>query len=255
MQVWLPVNTAIRNTHNFVGYISMNKIMRETTLGIRLISTVFFLNVVIAKKSFGTKGELKQHRQLAHLDILTCHDCGDRSFSSTDSLRLHKHVFHNGVPRKVYTYICEKCGKNFKQKSHFQNHSETNCGPGPRFQCKICEKNFASNHSLKAHLRIHTSKKDIECKFCGKHFYWKGQLKIHERSHTGEKPYKCLFCPSAFAYRDSLITHSTLHTGIKPYFCKGCGWRFSCIGNLVKHKTTHANTCGAWYQVNGKEIL
>ncbi|XP_018579470.1 zinc finger protein 62 homolog [Anoplophora glabripennis] len=205
------------------------------------------------KKCFETKDDLKHHQQLDHADILSCHDCGDKIFANPDSLRSHRHIFHKGVPRKEYVYICEKCGKKFKQKTVLQMHNETNCSKGLFFQCDVCRKEFSSDHTRKAHMRVHSSEKNLTCKFCGKGFHWKGQLKVHERSHTGEKPYTCLFCPSAFAYRDSLITHSTLHTGIKPYFCKGCGWRFSCIGNLVKHKVTHANTCGAWYQKNEKE--
>ncbi|GLV45602.1 zinc finger protein 30C [Carabus blaptoides fortunei] len=192
---------------------------------------------------FESKEECSTHQQCQHADQLTCKEC-DRLFANPDSMKAHINFYHKGVPRKKYIYVCEKCGKVFKQKALLLSHEQSNCGEGPLFQCTVCEKSFTSKHVQKSHMRIHMPEKSLLCKFCGKSFHWKGQLKIHERSHTGERPFKCQYCPKAFSYRESLITHSTLHTGIKPHLCEACGSRFSCIGNLLKHKRTHANTCG-----------
>lgn len=165
-----------------------------------------------------------------------------------DSLRSHHKTVHKGYRRKLYSYVCDKCGKQFRQRAVLKQHVESNCGTGPQFQCQICQKHFSTVHSRRLHMKVHDPEKKLQCKYCGKSFRWKGQLKIHERSHTGEKPFSCLYCPKTFAYRESLLTHSTLHTGIKPYLCEACGSRFSCIGNLLKHRVTHASTCGAWYE-------
>ncbi|KAF2905142.1 hypothetical protein ILUMI_01032 [Ignelater luminosus] len=201
------------------------------------------------KIGFETRDECKAHQQTAHADILTCHDC-DKVFSNVDSLRSHQNIFHKGVPKKIYLYICDKCGMQFRQKAFLTHHEQNNCGSEPIYKCHICGKGFSSVYTRRSHLRIHDPKKRFLCKFCGKNFRWKGQLKIHERSHTGEKPFKCLYCPKAFAYRESLLTHSTIHTGIKPHLCQACGSRFSCIGNLIKHRGTHASSCGVWYSKN-----
>lgn len=179
------------------------------------------------------------------------------------------------MPRKTYAYICDKCGKVFKQKALLVTHEQNNCVDESVYQCNICSKSFTSKHVLKSHMRIHLPEKSLLCKFCGKSFHWKGQLKIHERSHTGEKPFKCevkiniyliyfhsstlfydsQYCSKSFAYRESLITHTTIHTGIKPHLCENCGSRFSCIGNLLKHRRTHSTTCGIVTQVKTEEIL
>ncbi|KAK5639820.1 hypothetical protein RI129_010631 [Pyrocoelia pectoralis] len=201
------------------------------------------------KGTFETREACRQHQQNVHADILGCQDC-DKIFSNVDSLRSHIRIFHKGVPKKVYVYVCDKCGVQFRQKILLHQHEKNNCERGPMYECEICGKSFHSVHTRKSHLRIHDPKKKFLCKFCGKNFRWKGQLKVHERSHTGEKPFKCLYCPKAFGYRESLITHTSLHTGIKPHLCRACGSRFSCIGNLIKHRTTHASTCGVWYTKN-----
>ncbi|KAK4872381.1 hypothetical protein RN001_014410 [Aquatica leii] len=201
------------------------------------------------KMTFPTREECKEHKQRTHADLLSCQDC-DKIFSNKDSLRSHCRLFHKGLPKKIYTYVCEKCGVQFRQKAFLNYHKKNNCGSGPIYECHVCGKGFHSIHTRWSHLRIHDPKKKFLCKYCGKSFRWKGQLKVHERSHTGEKPFKCLYCPKAFGYRESLITHSSLHTGIKPHLCQACGSRFSCIGNLIKHRTTHASTCGVWYSKN-----
>ncbi|KAF5288068.1 hypothetical protein FQR65_LT12118 [Abscondita terminalis] len=201
------------------------------------------------KMNFSTKEECKEHQQRIHADLLSCHDC-DKIFSNRDSLRSHRRLLHKGHPKKVYVYVCEKCGVQFRQKAYLNYHEKNNCGSGPIYECHVCGKGFHSIHTRRSHLRIHDPKKKFLCKYCGKSFRWKGQLKVHERSHTGEKPFKCLYCPKAFGYRESLITHSSLHTGIKPHLCQACGSRFSCVGNLIKHRTTHASTCGVWYTKN-----
>lgn len=155
---------------------------------------------------------------------------------------------HDKLKVKNNSYICEKCGKEFKQKQTLYHHRESLCGTALANECHICHKKFASIYIKKNHMKVHDDKKFL-CKFCGKGFHWKGQLKIHERSHTGEKPYSCLYCPKAFAYRESLLTHSTIHTGIKPYVCESCGYGFSCIGNLIKHKDAHLSVCGPYNKV------
>lgn len=78
--------------------------------------------------------------------ISACHDC-DKIFSNPDSLRSHQNIFHKGLPRKVYLYVCEKCGRQFKQRMMLKHHEENNCGTGPLFQCQVCLKQFSSIHT------------------------------------------------------------------------------------------------------------
>ncbi|KAG5895453.1 hypothetical protein JTB14_001329 [Gonioctena quinquepunctata] len=137
------------------------------------------------KMRFETRDKVKEHQERVHIDELVCHECGDKIFSNVDSLKSHQQILHKGIPRRGYVYICDKCGKCYKQKALLRTHVNTNCGTISRFQCTVCQKKFSTPHTQKAHMRVHNSEKEMSCRFCKKGFHWKGQLKVHERSHTG----------------------------------------------------------------------
>ncbi|GBL68112.1 Zinc finger protein Gfi-1 [Araneus ventricosus] len=62
------------------------------------------------------------------------------------------------------------------------------------FTCKVCQKGYMHESTLKCHLCVHADIKPYECKFCGKAFPTKSALKTHVLIHTDEKPFICDIC-------------------------------------------------------------
>lgn len=83
---------------------------------------------------------------------------------------------------------------------------------GTRWQCRLCNRIFTSQGSLRAHARIHNNEKPYQCKFCQRTFTQASTLRSHERLHTGEKPYKCDACGKAFTQSAGLRSHKKTHT-------------------------------------------
>jgi PR domain zinc finger protein 5 len=119
-------------------------------------------------------------------------------------------------------YECGDCGDIFDTQEFAMDHQKKDCVKLKKKKhaeafCDLCQLNFASKYSLKAHIKSKHDEnpKNFACSFCEKAFATKGQLTVHLRSHTKEKVFKCTVCEKAFSHRESLITHATTHTGIK----------------------------------------
>ncbi len=97
------------------------------------------------------------------------------------------------------------------------------------FQCKYCQKYFATKSNLKCHKRTYHNSTDIsevslkekplinQCYYCQKHLSHPGNLTHHIRTHTKEKPYQCEYYRKCFAQRSDLCSHIRTHIKEKPY--------------------------------------
>ena len=131
------------------------------------------------------------------------------------------------------------------------------------WDCKKCNKRFASMHYLKIHVCIdskgqphqnikkkkaignhnglsntNTGKKPYQCIHCNKVFNMLHHLTTHLRTHTGEKPYQCTQCNKAFNQLGYLTTHLGTHTGEKPYQCAQCNKVLNKLHHLIRHLRT-----------------
>ncbi|XP_073492594.1 transcription factor E4F1 isoform X1 [Aquarana catesbeiana] len=76
-----------------------------------------------------------------------------------------------------------------------------------RYVCQLCEKTFKTANILKAHMLIHSNRKDFVCRMCGDAFRTKGSLIRHHRRHTDERPYVCSKCGKSFRESGALSRH------------------------------------------------
>ena len=104
------------------------------------------------------------------------------------NLFLKQHI--DGVHHKLKEFICEKCMKQFSQKSNLRHHiAITHSLEKKRFKCEICEKCYTTFEMFKQHNSIAHGVAKFKSEFCFKTFSTKNVLNnhiqgVHERKKT-----------------------------------------------------------------------
>uniref|UniRef100_UPI00398EEF96 PR domain zinc finger protein 5 isoform X4 n=1 Tax=Pristiophorus japonicus TaxID=55135 RepID=UPI00398EEF96 len=207
----------------------------------RKIHEVF--NCQECDKKFISANQLKRH-MITHSEKrpYTCEVCS-KSFKRLDQVTAHKIIHSEDKP-----YKCKLCGKGFAHRNVYKNHKKhkdlgklcisTHTGEKEKI-CPYCGQKFASNGTLRVHIRSHTGERPYQCPYCDKAFSKNDGLKMHIRTHTREKPYQCSECNKAFSQKRGLDEHMRTHTGEKPFQCDVCDLSFSLKKMLIRHKLTH----------------
>ena len=193
----------------------------------------------VCDESFALASRLCRHREQAHRDVaLTCRTCG-RLCSTKGALRKHR---ARHVERDRGGYSCDQCGKKFTAQSTLYHHKRgIHSGVQP-YHCKICDKRFNFNHSLKLHLLRHKGERPHKCKLCNKAYMTASHLKNHvEALHGKTRRFQCPVCGKSFPYDNSLKMHLMLHTGTRPFLCCICNKGFVSNSALLVHKASHAD--------------
>ena len=88
------------------------------------------------------------------------------------------------------------------------NHVSKDHGRKKEFHCSICDVDFATNQTLKTHLKIH-KKKLFKCETCNKCFKCKDNLNLHLQIHNEKRIGNelCKICSKSFPGIDNLFKH------------------------------------------------
>ena len=78
--------------------------------------------------------------------------------------------------------------------------------------CNLCQKTFASAHTLRAHIRT---------------------------GHVGQSAHKCLLCPKFYAEASGLKVHMQSHGVGSKIACPVCKKEFDSLGHMNEHKKSH----------------
>ncbi|KAL7648200.1 UNVERIFIED_CONTAM: hypothetical protein RMT77_000103 [Armadillidium vulgare] len=83
-------------------------------------------------------------------------------------------------------FHCPYCPyKSKHRESHVRTHIKYKHSGEKPYQCPICQKPFAENSNLKAHMRVHTGEKPFLCHICSESFAYNSRLKVHiMKSHS-----------------------------------------------------------------------
>lgn len=153
------------------------------------------------------------------------------------------------------SFSCRHCGEYYWDLDVMEKHTQTYKRPkrhGP-FLCDTCGKEFKNYHPLIAHVRqLHAGNERIvyECYMCTKTFSTKYLLKYHMGSHMATKKleFPCDICHKVFARKHALRQHSMIHTNQYEYKCNVCGKAFRRNKELKVCSRLVANSslCDAW---------
>mmetsp|Transcript_8221 Transcript_8221/g.10213 ORF Transcript_8221/g.10213 Transcript_8221/m.10213 type:complete len:300 (+) Transcript_8221:2-901(+) len=151
-------------------------------------------------------------------------------------------------------YKCTECDKTYKSLGGLKIHQRLH--DGRHVTCGICNKKFAKQYTLDAHMGTHDPKFICDYKGCNKKCPTKSALKRHKIIHT-DKAFKCFYCDKKFDRKSAQLNHQKIHLNMdKPFKCNECGSHFKFKKSLTKHilsKHTsddkkpyhcHYNNCG-----------
>ena len=141
-------------------------------------------------------------------------------------------------------FICETCGKGFRDEEKFKQHVQNNCQNLKRgnypFRCPECSRAFKSDEALGAHIiLVHSNTKPFKCPVCGEEFRSLRDFTKHKERHENPSfQFTCQYCEEKFSFKKDLTLH-VREKHPKPHVCDVCGAAFARKGNLSQHMLTH----------------
>nr|NP_650051.1 uncharacterized protein Dmel_CG6689 [Drosophila melanogaster]AAF54607.1 uncharacterized protein Dmel_CG6689 [Drosophila melanogaster]AAX33545.2 LD13921p [Drosophila melanogaster] len=148
-----------------------------------------------------------------------CGFCSE-TFAYPGARQKHESEVHNAAPRLIVKRINPKPMPKPRESV--------------RYQCKLCQKHYASKYALGWHIKSHTDANAYKCQRCSKSYSDPNKLKRHEMTHE-KRPLQCDVCLKGFYQRTRLREHELIHTGERPYWCEVCNVNFRYKYNMKSH--------------------
>ncbi|CAG0888162.1 unnamed protein product [Darwinula stevensoni] len=221
----------------------------------------------ICGHAFSIKGNLKKHLM------------GSHRWKSKEALLKASPAETKPVLRQRQQIGCDICKREFKSRSHLQDHFQSIHSDERPFKCQFCNLAFKLSGNLKKHLiysHISPSKKETKvvakstfrfsCDICHRGFKCKNHLQDHVQSkHSTARPFKCHLCNYACKLRSNLKKHVILSHNSKsiptlppskicgrkpgrfdpskrPFKCDFCDCGFASSGHLDDHVRSRHST-------------
>ncbi|KAJ0170771.1 hypothetical protein K1T71_013543 [Dendrolimus kikuchii] len=176
-----------------------------------------------------TEMKVEKKEKIKYTPKITCHVCN--KVLNKSYYKEHM-TMHDPNHRK---YICDVCGKSFRLRCAYHNHSLRHRTDFP-FKCQFCPYRGRYSELLKTHMRTHTGDYRYMCTVCPARFLFKSNLNSHMLKHK-DPQHKCDDCKRAFHTKLMLQRHYEAdHLGIKNHVCNICGKAFGYRNAMMKHQ-------------------
>jgi len=134
---------------------------------------------VLCQTGFKTRGDVHVHRNLVHRKKhIPCKEKGcSYKAPTTGKLKGHRRCVHG--PKK---YVCELCGKGFRESVKLKLHKVWH--EDPTHPCPHCSRSFHFKRGLEAHVSFaHGDGSKNMCGHCGRRFPCASTLCTHQKSY------------------------------------------------------------------------
>lgn len=167
-------------------------------------------------------------------DRLKCPQC-QRQYVTQAKLDLHmeKHKFY---------YVCNYCGKNFKELKTLRTHEEIHQKPLEERRNHFCPYNcgmrFISSQACRNHIAM-KHQKIVTCQCtesnCGKSFYTRKAYHEHLKNTHAERKFNCDDCSFKAKTKSALSVHRDSHKTGSNFVCDLCNASFPVHRRLKDH--------------------
>lgn len=196
------------------------------------------------------------------LTDLTCQLC-QQEFQSFVVLDHHMSSHYS-------KYVCDTCGKGFRQKYCLTSHLVTHVKK--KFECRKCNATFDNYYRKRKHdvtehrickkfnscphcpekfihypgrlkhlIKVHGYKRpEFKCPTCDKVYINNALLRSHIRNvHLQERNFECNICQNKYLWKCELTDHMKSHVQSRDFVCTYCGKGFFRRRNLNEHLAIH----------------